>query len=403
MIDNSRFTNSAINYHIGIEGMAAKFSVGILTDNEGNILSACRGEPISLHTISENTLIIRINNLINNLIRGASLSRCIIVNSRICIGLTGTTFSYDREIFLKEKIFNEIKPKFKEVICTGDAEIAFLSCTEENKGSIVLSHLGSTVLMINHSNNKFSFTRHGGWGPIFGDMGSAFYMGREVLKAISNSYDYKKSLSVLWNEVDNWLLKPEPYFDLWEKGSICWKDAKNEYRKCCSNNLDPRTLLFYFSHHFNNNIGFEFHSEGYELWRNIAGGLVIPLMKAYENDEIAQLIVHNAVNCLVDQHYGAFITSELKTFEPVVLFGGVFNHNKIFVDLFKEYLQNKYNKEISFITRFSERAMRPVCGATLLSLSNSKTQNLFVPSNELYNKIYQSQKNIIFSEILKNE
>ena len=161
-------------------------------------------------------------------------------------------------------------------------------------------------------------------------------------------------------------------------------------------------MLFYFAHHFNNSIGFEYNPEGFELWRNITGGLVIPLMKAYEKDETAKRIVHLAVDSLVEQHYGAFVTSKQETFEPVVLFGGVFNHNPKFVELFKDRLQKKYDKKIIFITRFSKETMRPACGALLLALSNSKTQELKLPGSDFIHTVYENQKNTLYSEILKN-
>jgi N-acetylglucosamine kinase-like BadF-type ATPase len=395
--------NTDKEFFLGIEGMAAKFSVGVLADNKGTILSAARGEPISLHTIPRDELIIRTNNLIKDLYRKASLPNSTMNITNLCIGLTGTTFSYDREIDLQENVLSQIKPNFKNVICTGDAEIAFLSCARTNSGSIVVSHLGSTVLIIDNIDNVLNFTRFGGWGPFFGDEGSSFHMGSEVLKEISKTYDQKKALSFLWTEVEKWLTKPEPYMDSWERGALCWQEAKEEFHNCCTNNIDPRTLLFYFTHHFNSNIGFEYPSEGFEIWRNITGGLVIPLMKSYEDDEIAREIVSRAVNSLVEQHYGAFVLSKAKNFEPVVLFGGVFNHNPIFADLFKKCLKKKYMRDISFISRHSEMAMRPVCGALSLSLSNSKTQSLKFPKEEIFNNIYLSQKKLLFGETLKNE
>ncbi|MEM1338331.1 MAG: BadF/BadG/BcrA/BcrD ATPase family protein [Bacteroidota bacterium] len=383
-----------INYHIGIEGMAAKFSVGVLANSEGTIISAIRSQPISLHTIPEDTLVMRLIKIVKTLLNEANLSTQIIPETSICIGLGGATFTYDREFNLKENIFKKAKLNFPKIICTGDAEITFVSCAQKRHGSIVISHLGSTVLVVNAENDTIRFTRFGGWGQIIGDEGSAYKMGLDVLKNISLSYDKKEPLSILWKEVDAWLSNPEQSNYAWKLGAICWNEIKKQYENNLTNNgkIDPRTLLFYFSNHYNNSSKHNANN-GLELWRNITGGFVVPLMRAYDKDKIAKEIVEKAIGQLVWQHKEAFNVSQSKISDHLVLYGGVFNHNPKFTNLFKQKINKSYNHKFNFITKDSYEAMRPVCGALLLSLSNSETQRLRFPNEGVIKSVFKSQLN----------
>ncbi|MFH0760608.1 MAG: BadF/BadG/BcrA/BcrD ATPase family protein [Bacteroidota bacterium] len=395
-----------MEYYMGIEGMASNFSICILSDNKGNIISAIKGEPLSLHTIPRSTLYVRIKHLIRSVISEGGLTKSIIPDTNLCIGLAGTTFKYDREVDLKKNVLEHITPKFKNVICTGDAEIAFLSCALKPKGSIITSTLGSTVLIANEVEQQFVFTRYGGWGPVFGDEGSSYCMGCETLRALAKTYDNREELPKLWFEVNEWLMNPKPKTYSWSIASNVWNQLQAELSINASQSIDPRTLLFYFAHHFNHhNAGVNQPSEGLELWRNITGGLVIPLMKAYEHDRLAKNIILKGVQSLVDQHYGAYRTNlkihSIKNYEPIVLFGGVFNHFPNFSELVKNKLERKYGKELSFITTNNGRIMRPVCGALLLALSHSQTGSLKFPTESIIENVFKSQGDVLFSEILQ--
>ncbi|MFX0135811.1 MAG: BadF/BadG/BcrA/BcrD ATPase family protein [Candidatus Hodarchaeota archaeon] len=398
---------------IGIEGIAMRFSVGVMSDETGEIISSVRlnGYSLSLHTMPRNVLRVRLLRLLKVLLKRAGLDLCDLKNCTICIGLTGTTFGYDREVDL-HKEFNELNIDIEKLICTGDVEIAFASHTHNSEGSAIICHCGSTAYVVNRSDKKLNHVRFGGWGPAFGDEGSAFYMGKEVLRIIALEHDMRKEdYSILWKEVNNWLNNPEPSLNAWTRGSLYWKEINKEFNKWSERSPrkhDPRTLIFFFSHilHSFNEPAFKF--EGLELWRRVSSGLVVPLMRAYRRgDPAAKQIVSNAIESLADQHQKAFeIAKKLyraKNIEPLVLYGGVINHNKNFLNKLIHVLNDKYDRNISPITIDTPNTLRPVCGALLFALGGSETGNLRLPPKKIIDNLLKSQRERPFMRDLKND
>jgi N-acetylglucosamine kinase-like BadF-type ATPase len=68
-----------------------------------------------------------------------------------------------------------------------DAQAALLGALDERPGVLVLSGTGSIVV---GRNRRGCWARAGGMGPLLGDEGSAFWLGREWLRATTAGEDF---------------------------------------------------------------------------------------------------------------------------------------------------------------------------------------------------------------------
>ncbi len=111
---------------------------------------------------------------------GLSLSDCIC----ICIGTAGARENKDRE---------EIKKNLKRltgarVVASTDAMTALAGSFDGSDGIILISGTGSVLYGL--SENRV--IRVGGWGRIFGDEGSGYWIGKRALNIVAREYDEKK-------------------------------------------------------------------------------------------------------------------------------------------------------------------------------------------------------------------
>jgi N-acetylglucosamine kinase-like BadF-type ATPase len=387
-----------MEYYMGIEGVSMRRSVAALSDKKGNIISTAQiNKPISLHTTSRDTLMIRITDLIEKVICNADfrpdLQDSVIKKTVICIGLTGVTFPFDRVVDLPNE-FNKFEIKPRRLICTGDAEIIFASHAKSMTGSLLLSHMGSTAYI---ARKNLDGIRYGGWGPIFGDKGSGYSLGRSALSVISEDHDRCSwDKRELWEEVKAWLAAPDPAIPEWVEASIIWKLKMQQAEK---NGYDPRTALFTF---FN-----EMAMRGVWHLRTVISGLAIPLMKVWKAGcPEVDSIVRAAANNLCDQYGGACITAHMiPILTPLVVYGGVLVHNEKFSRLLIESLKAKFNinMEIDPLMPGNPQTMRPVCGALLLALGGSTTDKLQMPSSLVIENLLSKQADPQRMGDLKND
>ena len=398
---------------IGIEGIATRFSIAVLSDETGKIIASRRllGQSLSLHTIPRKLLQIRLYRLIKEVMQNAGLGLDSLKNTTLSIGLTGTTFAYDREVDLQREILS-MDLNLKRLICTGDAEIIFAAFTQQSNGSAIICHCGSTAYVVTKSGDTIYHKRFGGWGPALGDEGSAYWMGMQVLRDIGYEHDLiKNNYSVLWQKVDEWLNNPNNPADAYLRGSQHWRKIRSTFKKWqqdTGKDHDPRTLIFYFAHVLQNYNEVEQKYEGFEFWRRIAGGLVIPLMRAFrEGDATAQGIIDKAAESLIWQHKQAYELLQKKCgifdFEPLVLYGGVINHNPDFVQKIVERANKEYQRIVTPLTLSNPNAMRPAIGALLFALGDSHTSQLRLPTQQIIDNVRAGQCQKEFAEDLKND
>lgn len=80
-----------------------------------------------------------------------------------------------------------LRPLARRVAVYSDAQIALLGALGEAPGVLVLSGTGSIAI---GRDARGGWAREGGFGPLLGDEGSAFWLGREWLRATTQGEDF---------------------------------------------------------------------------------------------------------------------------------------------------------------------------------------------------------------------
>jgi N-acetylglucosamine kinase-like BadF-type ATPase len=75
---------------------------------------------------------------------------------------------------------------FERMVINGDMVIAHAGALGLNAGVIALAGTGSAILGVGTSGDR---VKVGGWGPIYGDEGSAYRIGQMALRAAARAYD----------------------------------------------------------------------------------------------------------------------------------------------------------------------------------------------------------------------
>ncbi|WP_312446156.1 BadF/BadG/BcrA/BcrD ATPase family protein [Lacrimispora sp.] len=118
---------------------------------------------------------------------GMNMSDCI----GICIGAAGIS-NRDTAALLTRKLKEQGMQGVIKLV--GDHETALAGALEEPAGVILIAGTGSICYGINESGDKF---RAGGYGHIIDDAGSAYAIGRDILKAVVRSSDGRQGQTVL--------------------------------------------------------------------------------------------------------------------------------------------------------------------------------------------------------------
>jgi N-acetylglucosamine kinase-like BadF-type ATPase len=237
-------------------------------------------------------------------------------------------------------------------------------------------------------------------------------MGKKVLRQLALEHDTRQTeYSVLWQEVNDWLGRKDFTLNEWIRGSIYWRELTNDFNQWVQRTQhphDPRTLIFYFAHRLSSSSDSEGMNEGIETLRRIASGLVTPLVAAKDRgDAVAKEILAAGILDLVEQHRQAVLAAKTLFQEaaiaPLVLYGGVFDHNPQFRLDLADRINSTYQTQLTPITASSPEAMRPVLGALLFALGDSSTGDLVLPDRKTIDSVVTSARSHQFATGLSND
>jgi len=85
-------------------------------------------------------------------------------------------------------VARRLRPLAERVQVLSDAQVALLGALGERPGVLLLSGTGSIVI---GRDAEGRWARAGGFGPLLGDEGSAFWLGREWLRATTGGEDFQ--------------------------------------------------------------------------------------------------------------------------------------------------------------------------------------------------------------------
>jgi N-acetylglucosamine kinase-like BadF-type ATPase len=103
----------------------------------------------------------------------------------VCVSAGMAGVDYDKTGSAEmEEVFREIG--FARLLITGDMVIAHAGALGGRPGVLALAGTGSCILGVGPGGER---VKVGGWGPVYGDEGSAYRIGQTALRAAARSYD----------------------------------------------------------------------------------------------------------------------------------------------------------------------------------------------------------------------
>lgn len=150
-------------------------------DRAGQVVSQAEGGP-SNHLLIAGEIVKRsLSEVIHRTLQSGSLKS----EDVVCVsaGLAGVDFD-GTGAPLMERLLRELGPD--RVVVNGDMVIAHAGALGLDAGVVALSGTGSAILGVDAQGRR---VKVGGWGPIYGDEGSAYRIGQMSLRAAARAFD----------------------------------------------------------------------------------------------------------------------------------------------------------------------------------------------------------------------
>lgn len=175
-----------MNFIIGVDAGATTTVVAVGNSN-GKKISEIKTNGANLHALSDAEFI----STISKAIAGAMRTGCVTgVPAAVCLGIAGLDSEKDgrRARILSVKIFPKLNRK--KIIVVNDIETSWTANVRGENGIVLISGTGSHAFGRNASGES---AHVGGMDWLLSDEGSAFEVGREVLRAAVRSEDGRES------------------------------------------------------------------------------------------------------------------------------------------------------------------------------------------------------------------
>lgn len=167
----------------------------LAVDRSGEIAGEATSGPSNHLLIDMNIVRQSLSEAISMALKNARVER----NDVACLsaGLAGVEYdgsgAEEMEVLLAEL-------GFTETVISGDMEIAHAGALAGRPGAVALSGTGSCVLGIGATGER---VKVGGWGPVYGDEGSAYRIGEMSLRAAARAYDGRGPKTALVQALTN--------------------------------------------------------------------------------------------------------------------------------------------------------------------------------------------------------
>ena len=158
-------------------------------DRHGSVLGEGGGGPSNHLLVSRGTA----KSSLEEAVKGACAKSGLKTEAVVCVSAGTAGVDYDgagaEEI---EAILGELG--FGRAVVNGDMVIAHAGALGGEPGVLALAGTGSSVLGVGHDGTR---AKVGGWGPVYGDEGSAYRIGRMALTAAARAYDGRGTATAL--------------------------------------------------------------------------------------------------------------------------------------------------------------------------------------------------------------
>ncbi len=168
---------------IGFDAGATKTDC-LLADEKGTVLAKARGSGLNLQLFSEDEVEFALTSLAGEVL-GASKA------DALCIGMAGA--GRERDFRIMQRILERVGAA-RDNLVTHDAAIALVAGAGERFGVVLTVGTGAAAYGVDREGRE---ARAGGWGPLLGDEGSAYWMGLRALRAVMRAYDGRSGETLL--------------------------------------------------------------------------------------------------------------------------------------------------------------------------------------------------------------
>jgi N-acetylglucosamine kinase-like BadF-type ATPase len=177
-----------MQYILGIDGGGSK-TIAILADCTGKVVGSAQAGASNYQTIGLESACNSLITVIMEALDGAkaTLGTGLVDLERIVIvvGLAGADRPWDKAS-LSSMLTGKLPRKPGRFLMENDARIALAGATGIKPGIILIAGTGSIALGIDDAGSQ---VRVGGWGPLLGDEGSGYSIGKAALTAILREHD----------------------------------------------------------------------------------------------------------------------------------------------------------------------------------------------------------------------
>lgn len=307
-------------YVLGIDGGGTKTN-GIVADENGTVYMQTVTSRSNPNTLSKAEFEKVMSDMILEL---KTQQPDIFEELTVCFaGMAGVGESgRDAEV---ANLLKKYLPTKTQVFVNHDAINALYSGTLGAPGIVQIAGTGSIAFGMNEVNKK---VRTGGWGYLFDDEGSGFYIGNEALRAVFQDFDGRGLTTDLTNRVLQ-------HFNVSYVPDIIGQVYGHEH---------PRSVIAPLSKHV--------------------------VEAAVANDEVAKNIILKAcesmVSCIYSCHRQLFKENHQTI---IVLSGGVFTNVQLFIQLL-----NKLTSEAMPNVEYRQTQVSPVGGAIVGGLLSQNVE-----------------------------
>lgn len=182
-------------YYLAIDGGGTKTDAVLFTTN-GTIVQRIIGGGTNPNNTTSDELIGHFQSLFSKLLQGLDINNI----SGCFAGLSGSDHPKLTNK-LAQCIRRSCPVKILKLIVGNDAMNALWSGTDGKYGMVVIAGTGSIAYGILKSGKNF---RVGGWGYLFGDEGSGYYIGNQAIRHAMKTFDGRESKTQLTDILNNY-------------------------------------------------------------------------------------------------------------------------------------------------------------------------------------------------------
>ena len=190
-----------MQYIVCVDGGGTK-TKAILADAMGKVVGTGLAGPSNYQTIGLEKACDAILTAIGDAIKSAEktnkMHRSSLVQGLIVVlGLAGADRPQDKKRFTSK--IHALSPlTIAHLVVENDARIALAGATANQPGVVIIAGTGSIALGIDKHGHR---ARSGGWGPILGDEGSGYAIGKAALMTVLREYDGRGEATTLTGKI----------------------------------------------------------------------------------------------------------------------------------------------------------------------------------------------------------